>query len=58
MEDEETAYNNGLKTGIRLIGEVLDRKKEAEDLINYAFSHRKIVEDRIKDISPEQRVRT
>jgi iron complex transport system substrate-binding protein len=58
MEDEETAYNNGLKTGIRLIGEVLDRKKEAEDLINYAFSHRKIVEDRIKDIRPEQRVRT
>lgn len=58
MEDEETAYNNGLKIGIRLIGDVLDRRKEAEELINYAFDHRKIVDDRIKDIAPDQRIRT
>jgi iron complex transport system substrate-binding protein len=58
MEDEETAYNNGLKTGIRLIGEVLNRQKEAEELINYAFERREIVDSRIKDIAPGQRVRT
>ncbi len=33
MADEEQAYNEGLKQGIRLIGAVVDRKDRAETLI-------------------------
>lgn len=58
MEDEETAYNNGLKAGIRLIGEIMDRNKEAEELISYTFEKRKIVDGRLKDIPENKRVRT
>ena len=40
MGDEERAYNAGLKQGIRLIGEVVNRKKEADALIDYTFAAR------------------
>lgn len=40
MGDEERAYNEGLKQGIRLIGDVVNRKNEADALIDYTFSAR------------------
>jgi iron complex transport system substrate-binding protein len=58
MDDEEKGYNNGLKTGIRLIGEVMNRQARAEELIAYAFDKRKLVDDRLKDIPPARRVKT
>lgn len=57
MEDEELAYNEGLKQGILLIGEVMGKQKQANDLVDYTFSQRQIVTDRLKDLTPEQRVR-
>ncbi|MFJ2973970.1 ABC transporter substrate-binding protein [Kluyvera sp. NPDC087067] len=40
MGDEERAYNEGLKQGIRLIGEVVNRQNEANALIDYTFAAR------------------
>ncbi|MDR0807416.1 MAG: ABC transporter substrate-binding protein [Enterobacteriaceae bacterium] len=57
MDDEEDAYNNGLKTGIRLIGQVVNREKQAEDLIQYTFTQRELVSKRLADIAPEKRIR-
>ncbi|MDM4207763.1 ABC transporter substrate-binding protein [Klebsiella spallanzanii] len=57
MADEEQAYNEGLKQGIRLIGEVVDRKTQAEDLINYTFRARKQANAPVADIPESQRVR-
>ena len=57
MTDEDTAYNNGLKTGIRLIGEVVDRQKQAQELIDYTFSERQKVSARLQTIAPENRIR-
>ncbi|WP_409306960.1 ABC transporter substrate-binding protein [Pectobacterium sp. B1J-3] len=57
MSDENTAYNEGLKIGIRLIGEVVGRQKQAEELINYTFSQRQLVGERLRDIPVEKRVR-
>lgn len=57
MADEEQAYNEGLKQGIRLIGDVVDRKTQAEDLINYAFSAREKANAPVADIPENQRVR-
>ena len=57
MTDEDTAYNEGLKTGIRLIGEVVERQKQAQALIDYTFSQRQQVSTRLQTIAPEKRVR-
>lgn len=57
MADEETAYNNGLKQGIRLIGEVVDRKAQAEDLIRYTFDARAKFNAPVANIPADQRVR-
>ncbi|WP_192458757.1 ABC transporter substrate-binding protein [Musicola keenii] len=57
MDDEETAYNEGLKAGIRLIGEVVNHQAQAEALIAYTFKQRALVSARLQDIPMEQRVR-
>ncbi len=56
MVDEEYSYNEGLKEGIRLIGNVMNKQSEAEELINYAFSKRALVSDRLKSIKPEDKI--
>ncbi len=57
MADEEQAYNEGLKQGIRLIGAVVDRKDQAETLIRTAFAARKEANAPVADIPDNQRVR-
>ena len=57
MADEDYAYTEGLKDGIRLIADVVDRRKEGEDLIAYTFEKRAVTAERIKDVKKEERVR-
>lgn len=57
MDNEDLSYNQGLKTGIRLIGEVMGKNKRAEALISYAFTQRDRVAERLKDLPEAQRVR-
>ncbi|MBG6248550.1 MULTISPECIES: ABC transporter substrate-binding protein [Symbiopectobacterium] len=57
MSDENTTYNEGLKTGIRLIGDVVERQKQAEALISYTFSERGKVSAHIAAIPEEKRIR-
>lgn len=57
MTDEDTAYNEGLKTGIHLIGDVMERQKQAQALIDYTFSQRQQVSTRLQTIASEKRVR-
>ncbi|QZN94529.1 ABC transporter substrate-binding protein [Symbiopectobacterium purcellii] len=57
MSDENTAYNEGLKTGIRLIGDVVERQKQAEALISYTFSEREKVSAHIAAIPEAKRIR-
>ncbi|MDU6435368.1 MAG: ABC transporter substrate-binding protein [Pantoea sp.] len=47
MQNEERAYNLGLKEGITLIGEVVNKPQEAKALIDAAFAGRKLVSDRL-----------
>jgi iron complex transport system substrate-binding protein len=56
VADEEAAYATGFPEGIRLIGDVLNRKAQAEDLISYATRKRKIVQERLADLTEAQRV--
>ncbi|MEO3988507.1 ABC transporter substrate-binding protein [Pseudocitrobacter cyperus] len=57
MADEERAYNEGLKQGIRLIGEVVNRSKQAEALIDYTFKARQKFNAPVADIASSKRVR-
>lgn len=57
MNNEEVAYNEGLKQGIRLIGEVVNRQKQASELIDYTFAQRKMVSARLQSVTQQQRVR-
>lgn len=57
MADEEQAYNQGLKDGITLIGDVVNKPKEAQALIAATFANRKLVAERLKGIPESERVR-
>jgi len=56
-QDDDRAYDEGLKDGIRLIGKVVNRQQQAEDLIQAAFAQRAVITERLKDIAPQQRIR-
>lgn len=57
MANEEQDYNNGLKQGIRLIGDVVERQKQAEALIDYTFKARAAANQPVANIPAAQRVR-
>lgn len=57
MVDEEHAYDEGLKQGIRLIGEVVNREKQADELIRYTFSARQKFNAPVADIPEDKKVR-
>ncbi len=58
LPDEDRAYTEGLKKGITLIGDVMNRQKQAQALIDYTFSQRQLTGERLKNIAPAQRIRT
>ncbi|VDY33821.1 ABC-type enterochelin transport system, periplasmic component [Morganella morganii] len=57
LDNEEQAYNDGLKEGITLIGDIVNKPDNAKELIKQTFDSRNIVTQRLKDIHESQRVR-
>ncbi|WP_394564350.1 hypothetical protein C1N58_16630 [Pantoea sp. SGAir0180] len=57
MQNEDKAYDLGIKEGITLIGDVVNRQQQAKALISAAFAGRKEVTDRLHDLPEQQRVR-
>ncbi|WP_064720892.1 ABC transporter substrate-binding protein [Proteus hauseri] len=55
--NEEQAYNEGLKEGILLIGDIVNKSDNANALIAATFDQRQQVSQRLQDIPKEQRVR-
>lgn len=58
LTDEDKAYNDGLKQGIELIAEVFEKKQQGDELVKAAFANRKLLADRLSDVSVDKRVRT
>ncbi|MBF7996528.1 ABC transporter substrate-binding protein [Rahnella laticis] len=58
LPDEDQAYTEGLKKGIQLIGEVVNRQKQAQSLIDYTFAQRQLTGTRLKSVPADQRIRT
>lgn len=57
LQDEEQAYNEGLKEGILLIGDIVNKSDNAKALVSDTFEQRKQVSQRLQGIPQEQRVR-
>ncbi|MFK3876320.1 ABC transporter substrate-binding protein [Pantoea agglomerans] len=57
IRDEEMAYDKGLREGITLIGEIINKPAEAKALITATDEGRKIVSNRLKDVPAEKRIR-
>ena len=57
LVNEELAYNEGLKEGIRLIGAVVNHQLQAKKLIDATFTQRQYTSERLKAIPPAQRIR-
>ena len=57
IRGEEMAYDKGLREGITLIGEIVNKPAEAKALITATDQGRKIVSDRLKDVPAEKRIR-
>ncbi|MFM2483447.1 ABC transporter substrate-binding protein [Celerinatantimonas sp. YJH-8] len=57
LTNEEVTYNQGLKEGIQLIGEVVNRTAQARQLIDYIFAQRQLVTRRLAGLTDQQRPR-
>lgn len=55
--DDDYAYSEGLKIGVQLIGDIVGKSERAKQLIDYAFTKRKLVQDRIGSIPAAERVK-
>lgn len=55
--DEELAYNQGIKEGIELIGEITGKQAQAKALIDAAFAGRALVSQGLQDLPAGKRVR-
>lgn len=55
--DDDVAYAEGLKIGVKLIGEIVGRSERAAELLDFAFANRKRVEERVAKIADADRVR-
>ncbi|QIG05082.1 ABC transporter substrate-binding protein [Proteus sp. ZN5] len=57
LQNEEQAYNEGLKEGILLIGDIVNKSENAQTLVNDTFKQREQVSQRLQNIPKERRVR-
>lgn len=57
LADEEQAYNRGLREGITLIGDIVNKPQEAKALIEAMDKGRKMVSDRLQSVPENERVR-
>lgn len=57
FEDDDYAYSEGLKIGVQLIGDIVGERERADRLLDYAFSRRKLVEERVTSIPDDERIR-
>lgn len=57
MADEEQAYDRGLREGIALIGDIVNKPQEAKALTEAMDKGRRMVSDCLQSIPENQRVR-
>lgn len=55
--DDDVAYAEGLRIGVRLIGDIVGKRERADQLIDYAFAQRQLVEQRVASIPDAERVK-
>jgi iron complex transport system substrate-binding protein len=56
VKDEPAAIDAGFATGVRLVADILDRRKKAEEMIAATKKTRRLIADRLADLSEDKRV--
>lgn len=57
FDDDDAAYTAGIEQGVKLIAEILGKDERADDLLDYVFSERVAVQERLVGLDPDQRIR-
>lgn len=57
LADDEQAYQEGLKEGITLIGDIMNKEDQAKQLIDYYQEQQQRVAKRLTSVKPKDRVR-
>lgn len=58
LNNEDEAYSEGLKEGIRIIADVFGKQKQGKELINIAFENRALLSKRLEKVENSQKVKT
>jgi len=58
LKDPNKSYTEGMKEGVRLMGDILGRQERAEQLLAHIFKNRQLIEERVGSLKPEERVTT
>lgn len=58
LKDAGASYSEGLKEGVRLLGEVFGKQQRAEKLLAHVFQNRELVRQRLGSIPSDQRIST
>jgi iron complex transport system substrate-binding protein len=58
LKDPDKAYTEGMKEGILLLGDIFDKRKQAQQLVAHILNNRKLVENRLTGLKKEDRVTT
>lgn len=57
LQDARYAYDEGLKQGIRLIGDIINKEQNADALIKATFANQKLLEERLAGLTEAEKVR-
>ncbi|NOX32223.1 MAG: ABC transporter substrate-binding protein [Deltaproteobacteria bacterium] len=58
LKDPNKSYTEGMKEGVRLLGDIFGQKDRAEKLLSHIFKNRKLIEDRVGNLTKNQRITT
>ncbi len=58
LKDPNKSYTEGTKEAVRLLGDILDRKERAENLLAHIFKNRQLIEKRLGQLKKGDRVTT
>ncbi len=58
LKDPNGSYTEGIKEGVRIMGDIFGKQERAQRLLTHIFENRKMIEDRVGSIKKEERITT
>lgn len=58
LKDPDKSYTEGMKEGVRFMGDILGKQDRAEQLLTHIFKNRRLIEDRVGQLEKNKRITT